>query len=176
MTARLRPLWPLLLLLPLLIPTLVSSPYYVNGIVNRILIYAMLVASLDLMVGYVGDVSIGHAGFFAIGAYTVAVLTARPEFNSDSALAHYPQLPFLVALVPAVLLAAFAGFLLGFPALRSSGPYLAVITIAFDSEKISISRAAHPTPEQALVPYLDITSKPVLTRLRRSRRRRTGAT
>jgi branched-chain amino acid transport system permease protein len=131
MTARLRPLWPLLLLLPLLIPTLVSSPYYVNGIVNRILIYAMLVASLDLMVGYVGDVSIGHAGFFAIGAYTVAVLTARPEFNSDSALAHYPQLPFLVALVPAVLLAAFAGFLLGFPALRSSGPYLAVITIAY---------------------------------------------
>ncbi|GAC1336301.1 MAG: branched-chain amino acid ABC transporter ATP-binding protein/permease [Myxococcales bacterium] len=131
MIARLRRLWPLLLLLPLLLPTLVASPYYVNGIVNRILIYTMLVASLDLMVGYVGDVSIGHAGFFAIGAYTVAILTARPEFNSDSTLAFFPQLPFVVALVPAVLLAAFAGFLLGFPALRSSGPYLAVITIAY---------------------------------------------
>jgi branched-chain amino acid transport system permease protein len=131
MIAYLRRLSPLLLLLPFLLPTLVASPYYVNGIVNRILIYAMLVASLDLMVGYVGDVSIGHAGFFAIGAYTVAILTARPEFNSDSTLAFFPQLPFGVALVPAVLLAAFAGFLLGFPALRSSGPYLAVITIAY---------------------------------------------
>lgn len=123
--------WPLLLLLPLAIPGLVGNPYYVNGLLNRVLIYTMLVASLDLMVGYVGDVSIGHAGFFAIGAYTVAVLTARPDFNSDSTLAFFPQLPFLVALVPAVLLAAFAGFLLGFPALRSSGPYLAVITIAY---------------------------------------------
>ena len=123
--------WPVLLLLPLLIPTLVGSPYYVNGIINRVLIYAMLVASLDLMVGYVGDVSIGHAGFFAIGAYTVAALTANPSFNSDATLAYFPQIPFAAALVPAILLAAFAGFLLGFPALRSSGPYLAVITIAY---------------------------------------------
>ena len=123
--------WPLLLLLPLLVPSLVQSPYYVNGILNRILIYAMLVASLDLMVGYVGDVSIGHAGFFAIGAYTVAALTASPDYNTDATLTHFPQISFAVALIPAVLLAAFAGFLLGFPALRSSGPYLAVITIAY---------------------------------------------
>ncbi len=123
--------WPLLLLLPLLLPSLVENPYYVNGIVNRVLIYAMLVASLDLMVGYVGDVSIGHAGFFAIGAYAVAALTASPDFNSDATLTHFPQISFAVALIPAVLLAAFAGFLLGFPALRSSGPYLAVITIAY---------------------------------------------
>ncbi len=123
--------WPLLLLLPLLIPSLVQSPYYVNGILNRVLIYAMLVTSLDLMVGYVGDVSIGHAGFFAIGAYTVAALTASPDYNTDATLAHFPQISFAVALIPAVLLAAFAGFLLGFPALRSSGPYLAVITIAY---------------------------------------------
>ena len=128
---RLKRWLPLLLLLPLFIPLLVKSPYYVNGILNRVLIYAMLVASLDLMVGYVGDVSIGHAGFFAIGAYTVAVLTASPALNTDSTLAHFFQLPFYVAIVPAVLLAAFAGFLLGFPALRSSGPYLAVITIAY---------------------------------------------
>src|SRR5260370_19160903 len=104
MIASLGRLSPLLLLLPLLLPTLVSSPYYVNGIVNRILIYAMLVASLDLMVGYVGDVSIGHAGFFAIGAYTVSVLTARPEVNSHSPLPPYPHFPFLVALAPAGLL------------------------------------------------------------------------
>jgi len=126
-----RRFWPVLLLVPLAIPALVGNPYYVNGILNRVLIYTMLVASLDLLVGYVGDVSIGHAGFFAIGAYSVAVLTAQPAFNGDSTLAFFPQLPFVVALVPAVLLAAFAGFLLGFPALRSSGPYLAVITIVY---------------------------------------------
>jgi branched-chain amino acid transport system permease protein len=128
---RLAPLLPLLLL-PLFIPRLVDNSYYV-GMLSRIVVYAMLVASLDLVVGYLGDVSIGHAGLFAIGAYTVAVLTASPTLNTDaySTIQHWPQLPFLVALVPAVALAAFAGFLLGFPALRSSGPYLAVITIVY---------------------------------------------
>ncbi len=128
----LRRLAPLLLLLPLLIPRAVDNSYYV-GMVSRILVYAMLVASLDLVVGYLGDVSIGHAGLFAIGAYTVAVLTASPILNTDaySTIQHWPQLPFLVALIPAIALAAFAGFLLGFPALRSSGPYLAVITIVY---------------------------------------------
>jgi ABC-type branched-subunit amino acid transport system ATPase component/ABC-type branched-subunit amino acid transport system permease subunit len=127
-----RRLLPVLLLLPLFIPRVVDNSYYV-GIVSRIVVYAMLVASLDLVVGYIGDVSIGHAGLFAIGAYTVAVLTASPTLNTDaySTIQHWPQLPFLVALVPAVALAAFAGFLLGFPALRSSGPYLAVITIVY---------------------------------------------
>ena len=122
---------PLLLLLPLALPLIWHNPYYLHGVLCRVLVYAIVVASLDLVVGYIGDVSIGHAGFFAIGAYTVAVLTARPEFNGESTLAFFPQLPFLVALIPAVILAAFAGFLLGFPALRSSGPYLAVITIAY---------------------------------------------
>jgi branched-chain amino acid transport system permease protein len=128
----LRRLLPVLLLLPLFIPRAVDNSYYV-GIVSRIVVYAMLVASLDLVVGYIGDVSIGHAGLFAIGAYTVAVLTASPALNTDaySTIQHWPQLPFLVALVPAVAFAAFAGFLLGFPALRSSGPYLAVITIVY---------------------------------------------
>ena len=126
-----RRLAPLLLLLPLLVPLLVENQYYVHGILGRILIYTLLVASLDLVVGYIGDVSIGHAGFFAIGAYTVAVLTAPPALNGDSAIAFYPQWPFLLALALGVLLSATAGFVLGFPALRSSGPYLAVITIAY---------------------------------------------
>jgi branched-chain amino acid transport system permease protein len=121
---------PLLLLLPLVLPQAIDNGYYV-GLLNRIMVYAILVASLDLVVGYIGDVSIGHAGLFAIGAYTVAVLTASPNLNAESTISHFYQLPFAVALIPAVLLAAFAGFLLGFPALRSSGPYLAVITIVY---------------------------------------------
>jgi len=126
-----RRLWPLLLALPLLVPLVVENQYYVHGILGRILIYTLLVASLDLVVGYIGDVSIGHAGFFAIGAYTVAVLTAPPALNGDSAILFFPQWPFLVALLLGALLAAAAGFVLGFPALRAWGPYLAVITIAY---------------------------------------------
>jgi branched-chain amino acid transport system permease protein len=121
---------PVLLLLPLLLPKAIDNGYYV-GLLNRIMVYAILVASLDLVVGYIGDVSIGHAGLFAIGAYTVAVLSASPNLNTESTITHFFQLPFVLALIPAVLLTAFAGFLLGFPALRSSGPYLAVITIVY---------------------------------------------
>ena len=86
-------LWPVLLLLPLVLPRAIDNGYYV-GLLNRILVYAILVASLDLVVGYIGDVSIGHAGLFAIGAYTVAVLTASPNLNTESSIAHFYQLPF----------------------------------------------------------------------------------
>ena len=126
-----RRLAPLLALAPLALPLLVENQYYVHGILGRILVYTLLVASLDLVVGYIGDVSIGHAGFFAIGAYTVAVLTAPPSLNGDSAIGFFPQWPFLAALALGVVLSAAAGFALGFPALRSSGPYLAVSTIAY---------------------------------------------
>ncbi len=121
----------ILLLLPFLLPQLVDNPYYIQGILCRIIIYAMLVASLDLIVGYIGDVSIGHAGFFAIGAYTVGILTSTQDLNSDSSMTWFPHLPFFVALIIGVLLTALAGFILGFPALRLSGPYLAVVTIAY---------------------------------------------
>ena len=120
-----------LLLLPLLLPSLVSNQYYIHGVLCRILVYAMLVASLDLIVGYIGDVSIGHAGLFAVGAYTVAILTATQDNNIGSSIQHFPQLPFLLALLIGVALSALAGFILGFPALRLSGPYLAVVTIAY---------------------------------------------
>lgn len=121
----------LLFLLPLLLPLFVDNQYYVHGILCRILIYTIFVASLDIVVGYIGDISIGHAGLFAIGAYAVAILTAPPSLNTEGSLAFLPQIPFIFALVIGILLAAFAGLLLGFPSLRSSGPYLAVTTIAY---------------------------------------------
>ena len=124
-------LYCILLLVPLLLPQVVDNQYYVQGVFCRIIIYAMLVASLDLIVGYIGDVSIGHAGFFAIGAYTIGILTATPELNSDSTMTWFPHLSFFTALPIAILLTALAGFVLGFPALRLSGPYLAVVTIAY---------------------------------------------
>ncbi len=121
----------ILLLIPLCLPQVIDNQYYIQGVFCRIIIYAMLVASLDLIVGYIGDVSIGHAGFFAIGAYTVGILTATQDLNSDSTMSWFPHLSFFSALPIGILLTAIAGFVLGFPALRLSGPYLAVVTIAY---------------------------------------------
>ena len=79
----------------------------------------MVAVGLNLLVGYTGQISLGHAGFFAIGAY--GSLTLMLELN----------LPFVVALPLAGLAAAAFGFLLGLPALRLEGPYLAIATLGF---------------------------------------------
>ena len=71
-----------------------------------------------LLTGYTGQVSLGHAAFLAIGAYTEAVLVAN-------------GVPFVWSLVAAVALAGLAGIAIGLPALRLSGIYLAIATMAF---------------------------------------------
>lgn len=124
-------IYAILFLIPLLIPGLVDNQYYVHGILCRIFIYTIFVSSLDIVVGYIGDISIGHAGLFAIGAYAIAILTGPPHLNTEGTLSFLPQIPYILALLIGVALAAFAGLLLGFPSLRSSGPYLAVTTIAY---------------------------------------------
>jgi len=92
--------------------------YYIY-VANYIAINIIVVMGLNILVGYTGQISLGHAGFFAIGAYgTITLMT----------LAH---LPFLLALFLAGLAAAFLGFLLGLPALRLEGPYLAIATLGF---------------------------------------------
>jgi branched-chain amino acid transport system permease protein len=70
-------------------------------------------------VGYTGQISLGHAGFFAIGAYGTVILMAKLH------------IPFLVSLPAAGLISALFGFLLGFPALRLEGPYLSIATLGF---------------------------------------------
>jgi branched-chain amino acid transport system permease protein len=92
---------------------------YVSYLISLGLIYAIVAIGLGLLVGYAGQISLGHAGFFAIGAYASALLTFRLG------------LPFVVALLAAGALSAAIGFLLGLPALRLSGPYLAVATLGF---------------------------------------------
>lgn len=92
---------------------------YVLYLVSLGLVYAIVALGLNLLFGYAGQFSLGHAGFFAIGAYTSAVLTARASA------------PFVLALLAAGFLTAAVGFLLGLPALRLSGPYLAVATLGF---------------------------------------------
>jgi branched-chain amino acid transport system permease protein len=100
-----------------LLPQFVDN-YYVY-VANYIAINIIVAAGLNLLVGFTGQISLGHAGFFAIGAYGTVVLMTKLGF------------PFLMALPCSALIAAGFGFLLGLPALRLEGPYLAIATLGF---------------------------------------------
>lgn len=109
--------------LAVLIGVLAVLPFalkdYHLSILNQIAIAVMVVIGLNILVGYTGQISIGHAGFFAIGAFTQAILVTRHG------------LEWYLALPAAGVMAAFFGMLLALPALRLSGPYLAVATLGF---------------------------------------------
>jgi branched-chain amino acid transport system permease protein len=108
----------LLILLCLALP-LVAMPTYVKRIFVLIMIYGTLALGLNLPTGYTGQVSLGNSAFFAIGAYTSALLVTKAGFGFFSAL------PF------AALLAGFFGLLVGLPSLRLSGSYLSIVTLGF---------------------------------------------
>ena len=101
-----------------LFPVGVHNPYYIH-LVETIMIYAIVLFGLDIVVGYTGQVSLGHAGLFGVGAYTVGVLV----FKLGASL--------WITVPAAVLVTAGFGALLALPALRVSGPYLAMVTLAF---------------------------------------------
>ncbi|MBV8916234.1 MAG: branched-chain amino acid ABC transporter permease, partial [Acetobacteraceae bacterium] len=86
------------------------------------LLYAMLAMGLNVVVGYAGLLDLGYVAFYAIGAYTYALL-ASPQFGL--------HLPFLLVLAIGAGLACIAGVLLGIPVLRLRGDYLAIVTLAF---------------------------------------------
>ena len=100
------------------IPLVLHNPYYLH-LVETILIYAILLFGLDIVVGYTGQVSLGHAGLFGIGSYTTGVLYLKLG------------LPILVAAPASIVVTAIFGALLALPALRVTGPYLAMVTLAF---------------------------------------------
>ncbi|VTU32220.1 branched-chain amino acid ABC transporter ATP-binding protein/permease [Variovorax sp. PBL-E5] len=102
----------------LLFPIAIANPYYIH-LLETIMIYAILLFGLDIVVGYTGQVSLGHAGLFGIGAYTAGVLV----FKLGA--------PLMVALIAAIGVTAVFGALLALPALRVTGPYLAMVTLAF---------------------------------------------
>lgn len=107
-------------LLPTLLGLIPGIPLgYILYLISLGLIYAIAAIGLNLLFGYAGQFSLGHAGFFAIGAYTSALLTLRLG------------VPFVVAFLSAGFLAAIIGFILSLPALRISGIYLAVTTLGF---------------------------------------------
>ncbi len=113
-----------LILLPIVAPTYA----YLAGLA---LVYALVAVGLNLLVGFSGQISFGHAGFFAIGAYGLGLLTMNLGWN------------FALALIAAGLLAAGAGYLVGIPAIRLEGPYLAIATSGFG---ITIQQIVANTP------------------------------
>nr|WP_019365892.1 high-affinity branched-chain amino acid ABC transporter permease LivM [Pseudomonas luteola] len=88
-------------------------------IATLILIYVMLGLGLNIVVGLAGLLDLGYVGFYAVGAYSYALLS------------HYYGLGFWICLPIAGLMAALFGFLLGFPVLRLRGDYLAIVTLGF---------------------------------------------
>lgn len=96
-----------------------ASDYVFLSLLIPFLILALAAIGLNLLVGYCGQISIGHAAFMAVGAYAAYNLALR-----------LPQLNFIVVLILAGLIAAAVGMLFGIPSLRIKGLYLAVATLA----------------------------------------------
>lgn len=90
--------------------------------------YVIAAISLSLVVGFLGELSIGHAAFMSIGAF-VGVWVRQTFLKSMTKSAPLPSL--LIAVLAGGLVAAIAGFIIGLPALRLKGDYLAIVTLAF---------------------------------------------
>lgn len=110
-----RVFWAILILLVLL-PFLLPKAYLHLAVI--IGIHAILALSLGLVVGFVGQLSLCHAGFYGIGAYTSALLT----------FAHWP---FWLALPAAGVISGIFGLLIGLPSLKTRGTYFAITTLSF---------------------------------------------
>lgn len=99
-------------------PFIVTNPYYLHLAVT-IAIYSILVLGLDIVFGYTGEVSLGHAALLGIGAYTAGVLFFQFEIG------------LWLSIPAAVIVTCCFGALLALPALQVTGPYLAMVTLAF---------------------------------------------
>jgi branched-chain amino acid transport system permease protein len=110
--------WFLMLIAALITFPFVASNYYIY-MANYMAINILVTVGLNILVGYTGQISLGHAGFFAIGAFVTVLLMGEFSF------------PFFAALAVSGLIAAVFGFLIGLPALRLEGPYLAIATLGF---------------------------------------------
>lgn len=100
------------------VPLLVKDQYFLHMLI-LVGVYIILALSLNLIVGYTGQLSLGHAAFYGIGAYASALLAMELKFS------------FIPTLLFAGISAAFIGFVLGVPSLRLRGPYFAIATLGF---------------------------------------------
>ena len=106
------------LILPLLLGT------YLSEVINNVLIFALMGFGLNIVVGFAGLLDLGYVAFFAIGAYTMAILTSEGALGVGG-------FSFWLALPICVVIAVLAGIMLGVPVLRMRGDYLAIVTLGF---------------------------------------------
>lgn len=112
----------LYVVLSVLISTNVINPYY-SGILTMVCINVILAVSLNLATGFLGQLVLGHAGFMSVGAYAAALFTMYSGL---------PQvISFPIALLVGGLVAVVFGVIIGVPALRLKGDYLAILTLGF---------------------------------------------
>lgn len=100
------------------LPFIVRDPYWIH-IINIIGIYSILSLGLNILVGFSGQLSLGHAAFFGISAYTSALLAIHLNFS------------FWICILVAILVSAFFGLILSYPCSKLRGIYLAITTIGF---------------------------------------------
>jgi len=118
-----------LLLLVLVLPQALGS--IISDITNYVGIFLLMALGLNIVVGYAGLLDLGYVAFFAIGAYTMGVLTTTAIGPEAGQIVWGLGLTFWEALPFAVGLSILAGVLLGIPVLRMRGDYLAIVTLGF---------------------------------------------
>ncbi|MFZ0748551.1 MAG: branched-chain amino acid ABC transporter permease, partial [Pyrinomonadaceae bacterium] len=112
-------------------------PYYYSHLLRLAGINIILAVSLNLITGFTGQFSIGHAGFMAVGAYSSAYLTVYYTLGLENSLTAIvgatvaQALVFLLVTLVGALTAALAGLIVGVPSLRLRGDYLAIVTLGF---------------------------------------------
>jgi branched-chain amino acid transport system permease protein len=129
----LRAVAPFLVALPLLWLVQRAAPADVAIVLVAIAVNVILAVSLNVVNGFAGQFSIGHAAFMAVGAYTAALLTTglRNVQVAGLPVGVSDALVFAVALGAGMVLAGLAGLLVGIPSLRLRGDYLAIVTLGF---------------------------------------------
>ena len=104
----------IIIVIPILTPNM-----YIMQIINMICIYIILGTGINVLTGFTGQLSLGQAAFFGIGAYTAALMNTRGGMQ------------FFLCLIGSVLLTAVFGVILAVPALKVKGSYLALLTMGF---------------------------------------------
>ncbi len=141
--------------LPLLEPPIISTPGTAfGGVLFTVSIYVLVAVGLNIVVGYAGLLDLGYVGFYAIGAYTVGVLTAQ-----------HATWPWLLSLPVALGVTMLSGVLLGWPTLRVRGDYLAIVTLGFgeivrlsliNSDWLGAARGISPIPAPPSLPLFEV--------------------
>lgn len=103
-----------------------SMSSLMQGLLVPMCIYSIAAIGLNLCVGYLGELSLGHAGFMCVGAFSGALCTKLLEDMIENEI-----VLLVIALVVGTMMAALFGFLIGIPVLRLKGDYLAIVTLAF---------------------------------------------